>query len=101
MTKTVISDAIYLFIYLFSCVVGQDYGVCCAAVDVLQKPGQCPLEGTGSGSGVMLVGAGGEEEEMRCGASCLHDLQCPSTQKCCISDICGQHCVQPANLTGQ
>ncbi|XP_071535769.1 uncharacterized protein [Panulirus ornatus] len=73
---------------------GQDYGVCCAAVDQLQKPGQCPLEG-----GSSLVGVGGEEEEMRCGASCVHDFQCPSTQKCCISDICGQHCVLPANTT--
>nr|XP_053652019.1 LOW QUALITY PROTEIN: uncharacterized protein LOC128702033 [Cherax quadricarinatus] len=83
---------------LYKCQVtrGQDYGVCCAAVEELEKPGQCPLEG-----GSSLVGVGGEEEEMRCGASCLHDLQCPSTQKCCISDICGQHCVQPVNLTGQ
>ncbi|XP_042879578.1 uncharacterized protein LOC122258000 [Penaeus japonicus] len=82
---------------LYKCHVrsGHDYGVCCAAVDELQKPGQCPVEGSGS----VLVGVGGEEEEMRCGASCLHDLQCPSTQKCCISEICGQHCVQPANLT--
>ncbi|KAK8727075.1 hypothetical protein OTU49_009926, partial [Cherax quadricarinatus] len=81
---------------LYKCQVtrGQDYGVCCAAVEELEKPGQCPLEG-----GSSLVGVGGEEEEMRCGASCLHDLQCPSTQKCCISDICGQHCVQPVNLT--
>ncbi|XP_037795742.1 balbiani ring protein 3-like [Penaeus monodon] len=82
---------------LYKCHVrqGHDYGVCCAAVDELQKPGQCPVEG----SGTVVVGVGGEEEEMRCGASCLHDLQCPSTQKCCISEICGQHCVQPANLT--
>ncbi|XP_069977259.1 uncharacterized protein [Penaeus vannamei] len=82
---------------LYKCHVrqGHDYGVCCAAVDELQKPGQCPVEGSGS----VVVGVGGEEEEMRCGASCLHDLQCPSTQKCCISEICGQHCVQPANLT--
>ncbi|KAK8392409.1 hypothetical protein O3P69_014644 [Scylla paramamosain] len=81
---------------LYKCDVspGRDYGVCCAAVDELKKPGQCPVEGGGG-----VVGVGGEEEEMRCGASCLHDLQCPSTQKCCISDICGQHCVQPANLT--
>ncbi|XP_066984826.1 uncharacterized protein [Macrobrachium rosenbergii] len=81
---------------LYKCHVsrGQDYGVCCAAVDELKKPGECPLE-----DGNSLVGADGEQEEMRCGASCLHDLQCPSTQKCCISEICGQHCVQPANLT--
>lgn len=70
--------------------------MCCAAVDELKKPGQCPVEGGGG-----VVGESGEEEEMRCGASCLHDLQCPSTQRCCISDICGQHCVQPVNLTGK
>ncbi|KAK4325643.1 hypothetical protein Pmani_003736 [Petrolisthes manimaculis] len=51
---------------------GRDYGVCCAAVEELEKPGQCPMEG---GGGSVVVGAGGEEEEMRCGASCLHDLQ--------------------------
>lgn len=42
-----------------------------------------------------------EVEELRCGVSCSHDLQCPSTQKCCLSDICGQHCIQPANLTSK
>ncbi|CAL4080089.1 unnamed protein product, partial [Meganyctiphanes norvegica] len=79
---------------LYKCNVakGNDYGVCCAAVDELEKPGQCPMEGDTTQG---LLG----EEGMRCGASCLHDLQCPSTQKCCISSICGQHCVQPINLT--
>ncbi|KAF2346072.1 Lustrin cysteine-rich repeated [Trinorchestia longiramus] len=101
---------------LYKCHVseGHDYGVCCADVDRLVKPGSCPVDASAApGSSTPTSPPSGREEdslltevvpedaeELRCGVSCSHDLQCPSTQKCCLSDICGQHCIQPANLTG-
>ncbi|KAB7506062.1 hypothetical protein Anas_04154, partial [Armadillidium nasatum] len=76
----------------------HDYGVCCANVDELVKPGTCPADRHSK-----VSGNNGElptdDPEVRCGVNCDHDLQCPSTQKCCMSSVCGQHCVQPSNLT--
>ena len=86
-------------------ITGDDYGVCCAAVDKLVKPGSCPVDAQTLTLQDENTVAGTEDEDdvvdMRCGATCQHDLQCPSTQKCCMSDICGQHCVQPVNLTSE
>lgn len=81
-----------------------DYGVCCANMDELVKPGACPpnLGSRRKSEGQTNDGTQSFEEiDVRCGANCDHDLQCPSTQKCCMSPVCGQHCVQPTNLTGR
>ena len=90
---------------LFLCIIaGAEYGVCCADVDQLVKPGVCPIVGFNSSDlndDVFNGTSMNSDNEIRCGASCEHDLQCPSTQKCCKSDICGQHCVQPNNLTSK
>lgn len=64
-------------------VTGHDYGVCCPASFKLQKPGSCPKQGSAQ----------------ECGARCEHDLECPSTQKCCACADEGRRCSQPLNVT--
>ncbi|GLH00224.1 Papilin [Gryllus bimaculatus] len=75
---------------MFQCLVqsGNDYGVCCPASMLLQKPGKCPAPSTDS-----------DNSQTVCGSSCEHDLDCPTMQKCCPSDKCGKFCSQPQNVT--
>ncbi|CAH1111232.1 unnamed protein product [Psylliodes chrysocephalus] len=71
---------------LYQCLVqkGNDYGVCCPASLKIQKTGSCPID---------------IEKHQHCGAMCTHDLECPSVQKCCNTEQCGQSCVHPKNVT--
>lgn len=74
---------------VYRCIVeyGQEYGVCCPSSVSFKRPGSCPTEENRTGVNF-------------CGAFCQHDLECPSPQKCCISDACGGgHCVVPKGLS--
>lgn len=60
--------------------------MCCPASLKIQKTGSCPID---------------IEKHQHCGAMCTHDLECPSVQKCCNTEQCGQSCVHPKNVTGK
>ncbi|XP_046997028.1 balbiani ring protein 3-like isoform X1 [Schistocerca americana] len=75
---------------LYQCMVntGHDYGVCCPASFSLQKPGSCPIWDQND-----------PNNSITCGMKCNYDLECPSMQKCCETDVCGKHCSQPQDVT--
>lgn len=81
---------------MFKCMVqtGNDYGVCCRAEIVFEKPGVCPNTKLSVSSDA--IGA-----FCKTLPSCAHDLECPQLQKCCELSQCGRkkHCQQPSNVT--
>lgn len=81
---------------MFKCMVqaGNDYGVCCRAEMMFEKPGVCPTT---------RLSVNKETAEAYCSTlpPCAHDLECPQLQKCCELDACGRrkHCQMPSNVT--
>lgn len=72
---------------LYRCLVqsGNDYGVCCPAAVLFQKPGKCPSRDS--------------LHPKQCGVPCAGDLECGSAEKCCETEGCVRNCQKPVDVS--